>query len=300
MNKTKTNATIREEKGKLLSPKIDVIFQILFGEIGSEEITKDFLSTILEEKINEVNLNENIVFRRELPNGKMGIVDVLAKINESEYCNIEMQMTDKKNIIKRMLYYWAKQYARGINKREDYQVLKRTIVVLIANFELENLEELGLHSRWKLIEVKDRKIVLTDDIEFNIIELPKLNKEPKGSEDEKLKEWLNFLENPESKEVQGYMKRNENMKAAREKLNEISKDEKVRRIAELRQKAILDEKEAEYTGYCNGLEEGRKEGIKQGIEQRNIEIAKSMKEEGINIKYIVKVTGLSEEEINTL
>ena len=67
----KTNASIREEKSKLLSPKIDVIFQILFGEIGSEEITKDFLSTILEEKINEVNLNENIVFRRELPNGKM-------------------------------------------------------------------------------------------------------------------------------------------------------------------------------------------------------------------------------------
>ena len=151
-------------------------------------------------------------------------------------------------------------------------------------------------SRWKLIEVKDRKIVLTDDIEFNIIELQKLNKEPKGSEDEKLKEWLNFLENPESKEVQGYMKRNENMKAAREKLNEISKDEKVRRIAELRQKAIMDEKEAEYTGYCNGLEEG----IKQGIEQRNIEIARSMKEEGIDIKHIIKVTVLSEEEINTL
>ena len=138
--------------------------------------------------------------------------------------------------------------------------------------------------------------MLTDDIEFNIIELPKINKEPKGSEDEKLKEWLNFLENPESKEVQGYMKRNENMKAAREKLNEISKDEKARRIAELRQKAIMDEKEAEYTGYCNGLEEG----IKQGIEQRNIEIARSMKEEGIDIKHIIKVTGLSEEEINTL
>ena len=151
-------------------------------------------------------------------------------------------------------------------------------------------------SRWKLIEVKDRKIVLTDDIEFNIIELPKLNKEPKGSEDEKLKEWLNFLENPESKEVQGYMKRNENMKAAREKLNEISKDEKVRRIAELRQKAIMDEKEAEYTGYTKGKEEGIQEGVKEGVRL----IAKKMKEEKIPVEIIIKVTNLSKEEIEKL
>ena len=27
----------------ILSPKLDVIFQILFGEVGSERITKDFL-----------------------------------------------------------------------------------------------------------------------------------------------------------------------------------------------------------------------------------------------------------------
>ena len=162
-------------------------------------------------------------------------------------------------------------------------------------------------SRWKLIEVKDRKIVLTDDIEFNIIELPKLNKEPKGSEDEKLKEWLNFLENPESKEVQGYMKRNENMKAAREKLNEISKDEKVRRIAELRQKAIMDEKAVKRLGYKEGLESGIKDGIKQGIEKgikqgieqgikqgenkKITEIAKKMKSESIDIEIIKRITG---------
>ena len=35
---------------KILSPKLDVVFQALFGEIGSERITKGFLESILKKK----------------------------------------------------------------------------------------------------------------------------------------------------------------------------------------------------------------------------------------------------------
>ena len=291
------------KKEEILSPMIDVVFQMLFGEVGSEKITQDFLSAILKEKIETISLEQNIVLRRELPKGKMGIVDVLAKINDNEFCNVEMQMADKKNMIKRMLYYWARQYAKEIGKKEEYKELKRTIVVLIANFEFDKLRELGVHSRWKIIEEERRKIVLTEDLEFNIIEVPKMYKE-KQARDEKLIEWLKFLENPESKEVQGYMKKNENMKEAREKLDKMSKDEKVRRMAELRQKALMDEREAEYTGYSNGLEDGIKQGMKQGLEQGigqgYREIAKKMKGKGKDINEIIELTGLSKEEIEKL
>ena len=291
------------KKEEILSPMIDVVFQMLFGEVGSEKITQDFLSAILKEKIETISLDQNIVLRRELPKGKMGIVDVLAKINNNEFCNVEMQMADKKNMIKRMLYYWARQYAKEIGKKEEYKELKRTIVVLIANFEFDKLRELGVHSRWKIIEEERRKIVLTEDLEFNIIEVPKMYKE-KQARDEKLIECLKFLENPESKEVQGYMKKNENMKEAREKLDKMSKDEKVRRMAELRQKALMDEREAEYTGYINGLEDGIKQGMKQGLEQGigqgYREIAKKMKGKGKDINEIIELTGLSKEEIEKL
>ena len=217
-----------------------------------------------------------------------------------------MQMVDKKNMIKRMLYYWSRQYAKGIGKNEDYRELKRTIVILIANFELKNLESLGIHSRWKIIEEEERKIVLTEDLEFNIIEVPKMYKMHQKGED-KLKEWLEFLENPDSKEVQSYMKRNENMKEAREKLDKMSKDEKVRRLAELRQKALMDEREAEYTGYSNGLEDGIKRGFEQGLErgaekehERILEIAKKMKKRNTDINSIIEITGLRKEEIEKL
>lgn len=56
------------------------------------------LQRFTHEQINEVDLNQNVVLRRIFPNNKMGVVDVLAKINGNEYCNIEMKMID-------MLYF---------------------------------------------------------------------------------------------------------------------------------------------------------------------------------------------------
>ena len=291
------NSKQTNERYNILSPKLDIVFQILFGEVGSEKITKDFLNSILDEEVYEVDLNQNIVLRRELSEDKMGIVDVLAKVNDNEYCNIEMQMVDKKNIVKRLLYYWARQYSRQLKKSKDYNDLKRTIIILIANFKIKHINDLPFHSRWKIIEEKDRKIVLTEDFELNIIELPKINGLFRLTQKEKkLQEWLYFLENPESKEVASYMKSNDSIKEAKNKLEEMSQDAKVRRIAELREKAILDEKEAEYTGYCNGLEDG----IKQGIEQKQKDVAKKLKNKGVDIDFIVEITGLSKEDINNL
>ena len=107
------------EENKLLSPKIDVVFQALFGEVGNEEVTKALLKVILKQKIEEVNLNQNPILRREFENDKLGILDILAKVNEKENCNIELQVVDKANMIERILYYWAKLYSKGIKKKGE-------------------------------------------------------------------------------------------------------------------------------------------------------------------------------------
>ena len=148
----------KETKKKLLSPKLDIVFQALFGEVGSEKITKKFLEAILERKIEEVDLSQNIVLRRENIEDKMGVLDVLAKINNNEYCNIEMQLVGKEKLLERMLYYWAKVYTKNMKSGNNYNKLKKTIEVLIANFEIEELKELEYHSKWKIIEEKGRKL----------------------------------------------------------------------------------------------------------------------------------------------
>ena len=52
--------------------------------------------------------------------------------------------------------------------------------------------------------------------------------------------------------------------------------------------------------YSNGIKEGISQGIKEGISQGKIEIAKNLLQMNININDIVKATGLSIKEVNSL
>ena len=292
---------------KTLSPKLDVVFQALFGEVGNESITKGFLETILERKIDSIDLSRNPILRREFKDEKLGVLDIIAKLDENEICNIELQIVDKKNIIERILYYWSRLYSRQIKSGEDYKILQKAIVILITDFKIENLEELDYHSRWKIIEDKQgKKIILTQKLEIDIIELPKII--GKEKEQDNLLDWLYFLENPKSERVTEKMKENENLKEAVKKLDNLSEDEKMQRIADLRQKAIMDEKAIYEKGLEIGLEKGIQRGMEKGIEKgimegsqkEKIEIAKKMLELKIDKEIIAEATGLTEQEIEKI
>ena len=292
---------------KTLSPKLDVVFQALFGEVGNESITKGFLETILERKIDSIDLSRNPILRREFKDEKLGVLDIIAKLDKNEICNIELQIVDKKNIIERILYYWSRLYSRQIKSGEDYKILQKAIVILITDFKIENLEELDYHSRWKIMEDKQgKKIILTQKLEIDIIELPKII--GKEKEQDNLLDWLYFLENPKSERVTEKMKENENLKEAVKKLDNLSEDEKMQRIADLRQKAIMDEKAIYEKGLEIGIEKGIQRGMEKGIEKgimegsqkEKIEIAKKMLELKIDKETIAEATGLTEQEIEKI
>lgn len=276
---------------KKYPPKMDIIFQAIFGEVGSENITKDFLEKILKRKIEKISLDQNPILRRELKSDKLGVLDIITELDGKEKCNIEMQLIDKNNIIERMLYYWSKIYTKQIKAGEDYNKLEKTIVIFIADFNIKGLEEVTYHSTWKIMETNyAKKLILTDKLELDIIELSKI----KGRENEKdqLLDWLIFLENPESERVTLKMEENENLKDAVEKLNKISEDEKMQRIIELREKAIRDE-HAIY-------EKGVNDGVEKGSKEKELQIAKNMLKKGIKESDIKEITGLTKEEIEEL
>ena len=82
----------------------------------------------------------------------------------------------------------------------------------------------------------------------------------KKEQKEELIKWIYFFENPENKKVWGYMKKEEEpeeIKETREKLRAISEDEKMQRIVELRQKAIMDEKAGKEYAKNEGIEVGK-------------------------------------------
>ena len=102
---------------KLLDPKIDYVFKRLFGYTGNEEITKGLISSIIGREISSIELDNNPILEKDLLDEKVGILDIRAKIENKINCNIEMQIVDRKNIEKRILYYWSKLYNMNCIKK---------------------------------------------------------------------------------------------------------------------------------------------------------------------------------------
>ena len=94
---------------------------------------------------------------------------------------------------------------------------------------------------------------MTDTIEIVIIELPKIYRLKEEEQDKELLDWLYFLENPNSKRVMDAMKENEGIREAREKLEEMSNDVIMQRLAEYRESAIIEENEARNTALHKGI-----------------------------------------------
>lgn len=275
------------KKKRLLTPKYDVIFKALFGRKGSEEILAGFLSTILTEKVTTVSLNENPMLLQEYPNEKLGILDIVAKINDKEIVDIEIQLKDQYNIEKRVLQYWGKKYTTQLKKGENYDKLKKTIIINLLDFEIKEITKFeDAHTKWTMRELRDTSIELFKDMEIHIIEMPKIAKYNKT--EEKLKRWIEFLLNPESEGVKMSIKEDKTLGKAYEKLQEISNDEYLREIEELKWKAISDE--------ANLREGAFKEGKQEGIKK----VAKKLLEEGMEMDKIAEITGLTIEELEKL
>ena len=301
-----------EHKEELLKPKIDVVFHSLFRK-GNERITKALISSITKEKIEDIELDNDRFIIGKYPEEKLGILDLKAKLNNGTICDIEIQLADNKDTAERFLYYWSRVYTSQLLKGNTYKELNRVIGIIVIDYNFEKTKEIEqISTKWKIKEVTTGKeLVLTDMLELYIIEVPKVKKILEKEPNNNLAQWIQFLDNPNEKEVLKSMENNEEIKEAMEELEVISKEKELRRLAELKEKAIRDEKNALAhaieDGKNIGIAEGRKEGLKEGLKEVNkklkdekIEIAKRLLKIGLTVEQITEVTELSKQEISSL
>lgn len=276
---------------ELLPPKMDIVFQALFRK-GNETITKAFISQIIGKNIQKIELDKNKNLLREYAKDKMGILDLIAILDDGVICNIEVQLSDNKDIEKRILYYNGKTYSQQMLVGDKYKDLNQTISIAILDYKLKktiNIKE--AHTIWHIQE-DNNNIKLTDVLEIHIIEIPKIREVKERQSNNALIDWITFLDNPNQKEVSEIMKTNKEIQEAMEKLEEISSDEELMRLVELRRKAILDENQAKYAARVVGREEGRKE--------EKIEVAKKLLKMNIELEKIIEITELTKEEVEKL
>ena len=284
-----------ENNLELLPLTDDYIFKRVFAYKGNESVLKDFLEALLKIEIKRIKITNPEIIPYE-KGEKRGLLDIKAEINDGTMLDVEMQMKNERNTEERATEYMGKMISEQLQFGEDYQNLKKSIVIFITNYNF--LKRNSYHSigRMKFDKtIEDEYVNLGYDkedevaskyIEVHYIELPKFKKK-ELSKFTKLDQWMCiFTQNREG--IMLAEKENKEIKRAINTLDFLSKDPKERE----RHNSIVMAEYNRLVSEQNFFEDGKKEG--------KLEIAKKMLKEKVPIEMIEKFTELSKEEIEKI
>lgn len=313
-------------------PTNDYIFKKIFGHKKNKNLLIDLLSAIIPHiNITSLKLEQEVSLEKELEKNKLGKLDIIATLNDNTKIHIEMQVENKQNTIERSLFYASGILHQNLYKNEDYINLPQLISIWILNY---NLFTNGPFHEISELKRKHQNIILTNKLEIHYIQLNRFkekmkkacnnrltfisndnleeinmteneyekDKKNKKEAEKKLEDWLTFIIHEDQEKIDKI--ENEYIQKAEKELKALNADPYERRLAYLREKAIIDEQWAISTalerGEIAGKKEGKKEGKQEGKQEEKIEIAKKMLKEHFDLETIMKITELTKEEIEKL
>ncbi|MFS2173898.1 Rpn family recombination-promoting nuclease/putative transposase [Priestia megaterium] len=284
---------------KLVNLRIDFAFKQLFGTKGSEDILTGFLNAVLEKSLEAPIMSlqlEDPHLHKAYEDDKLSILDLLATLNNGTQVNIEIQLRNTHDMVKRSLYYWSKLYTSQMQEGMPYRALRKTITINLLDFILFSSDE-EFQTTGQLWDTTKQR-VLSDDIEIHFVEIPKLVKQWR---EEKVNPWENafvrwilLLPAHEDEHLtqtleEIAMNQDPILQKAMDKWENMSHDSSFRSAYEAREKLLLDEQAK--------LAHAREEGLEEGVEKGKLQLIRSMYENGMTLDDIAKFTGLSTEEV---
>jgi len=262
---------------ELLSPKVDVIFKLLFGDERYKDLTISFISAVLGYKDGEL---ENIFFydthlKRESVDDKLGILDVKAKLSNGNIIDIEMQAHSVPDVRGRISYYRSHLLTEQLGTGDPYSKLKPAKSIIVADFDFIPESE-KCHTVFQTLE-KDEHFPFNDLEEIHVLSLKKLSK----LDNESLREWLKFINSESKEEFMKFAEKSPVFEKAVGVLTEVSADDYNRMLYEARLKEWRDNKSRMDGAWADG----RKGGIR--------ELA-SLLRQGYSVDEAEKKLGLSQ------
>lgn len=301
---------IEEMNGaKYINPYTDFGFKKLFGTPLNKDLLISFLNSLFDGK--EIVRDLTYLNGESLGNGygdRRAIFDVYCENEQGETFIVEMQKAEQQFFKDRSVFYSTFPIQNQGKKGIWNFKLKGVYTIGILDFVFPNHEypQDSLRHEVKLVDVDD-KHVFYDKLTFLYLEMPKFTK---GEEELKTlyDKWLFVLHNlsrlmkrPATLQERIFTHLFEQAEIARytpEERQDYEDSLKVYRDM----KNVLDT--AELRGLEKGRKEGRREGRKEGIEQGTFEErrknAKAMKALSLPLETIVKVTGMSADDIDKL
>lgn len=283
----------KEYNRREISLRNDDVFKIALGKNENVHLLKDFLQSILKIEITNIMVKTEVTLDKTVKNSKESRLDLLAEIDNKEQINVEIQTSNKYNIINRSMYYGSILYRNSLGEGQDYNQAKKTVVIMILDYN--EFKEGPYHEVARLRRDYNNEVI-TDKIEFHYIQLPKfIENVEEIKEDEEI--WLAYISNQLNKKEKGELIK---MKKSIEEINtivdEVMNDREVYNALTIRELNEYDRKAA--LSYAE--EKGLAKGLAKGERKKQIEVAKKLLENKIDIDIIIKTTGLTKEEIENI
>lgn len=255
MNRKKLMELLDRQNGQeqFLPPKSDVAFkELMRNEIVRRQFISDVLGIPLQD-IRRVYL-ENTFLGRRSKRDKEGILDVRLTLNSGWRINIELQIRQVLAWDKRSLFYLSKMYAEKAHSGEDYDRLKKCVVICILGFPWNDRP--GCH---KVYHLRDQDGELySDQFEVHTIEL---GKELTG---DVLDDWIRLFRVESMEELRTLQSTNQGVMEAVREVMEMNLGQYMRALYEEHMRIKRDRLYLRNNAIREGKAMGHAEGIAQG------------------------------------
>lgn len=264
--------------------KIDYAFKRVFGDERNKDIVIPFLNALLHRTGEKsIQTAEHLIPSFEFFNYE--VVEVLCCDKRGVEYYVVMQVVPTPSFDENVLYYVSKRYAEQLEKESDPGKLRRVVFLRILDYV--SLQKESYKSIHRVMDIESKEIYYEDFV-FVFIEMPKftLSLEECTTDEER---WLYFMKHAaELETLPPPLAGNPAITRARECVR------------------IGGWEVADYNRYIKRTLYAASERMwlvnaeTKGEKQGKLKIAKSMLEDNFDEGTIIRLTGLSADEINDL
>ena len=283
-----------EFKEKYINPFTDYGFKRLFGEEPNKDLLLDFLNELLKDQEGEIT-ELSYLPNEKLPisvGDRRAIFDIYCTNKKGEQFIVEMQKAEQKFFKDRTVFYSTfpiQEQARNKDRFWSFE-LKAVYTIGILDFEFEESDPNKYRHDVKLTEQETKK-VFYDKLNYIYLEMPKFIKTEKELET-RFDKWMFVLKNlPKLERIPARLKEKVFLK-----LFETAEIAKLKPAEYKQYEASVNA----YRDIFNIKNTYLEKGIEKGEKKKAIKVAKKMIKKGMDISLISEMTGLTENEINTM
>lgn len=299
--------------------RFDWAMKRLLRDKANFGVLEGLITTLLGHPIRILKLLES-ESNREDEDDKQNRVDVLAEDADGALYLIEVQNETEFAYFQRMLFGTSKLVTEYINRGEGYEKIRKIYSINIVYFNLGNGKDYVYHGKTEFRGIHDNELLNlspfqqqkfgVDEVselypEYWILKVNDFNKWSKTP----LEQWVYFLntgEIPDDADAPGLNEARKKLK-----LEQMTREELATYYRHLDNVVILRDnittargegflegesqglKVGKAQGRAQGLEEGRREGYRRG----KLEMARNLKQLGMSVADVAKVTGLTATEV---